>query len=57
MVAVVKPESDATFRIDLPPGNYTVEAHPTSGNPWFGPEKVSVRAGRYSRVDIYAQVP
>jgi len=56
-VAVVKPKSDATFKIDLPPGNYTLEAQPTSGNPWFGPEKVAVRAGRYSKVDIYAQVP
>lgn len=35
VVAVVKPESDATFRIDLPPGVYRVEAHPTSGNPWL----------------------
>lgn len=57
VVAVTTPTSNGTFRIDLPPGNYTVKAQPTSGNPWFGPEKASVRAGHYSKVDIYAQVP
>ena len=56
-VAVAKPRSDATYRIDLPPGTYTLKAQPTSGNPWFGPEKVVVHAGHYSKVDIYAQVP
>jgi hypothetical protein len=38
------------------PGDYTVEARPTAGNPWFRPEKRSVLAGRWSRVDIYAQI-
>ena len=57
VVAAATPRSDASFSIALPPGAYTVEAHATQGNPWFQPQKVSVRAGAYSRVDIYAEVP
>ena len=56
VVAVVPPQPDAAFRVDLFPGDYTVEARPTAGNPRFHPERVSVRAGLYSRVDIYAQI-
>lgn len=56
VVAVVSSQPDAAFRVDLFPGDYTVEARPTAGNPWFRPEKVSVRAGLYSKVDIYAQI-
>lgn len=56
VVAVVPPQPDAAFRVDLFPGDYTVEARPIAGNPRFHPERVSVRAGLYSRVDIYAQI-
>jgi hypothetical protein len=56
VVAVVPSQPDAAFRVDLFPGEYTVEARPTAGNPWFRPQKVSVLAGRWSRVDIYAQI-
>jgi hypothetical protein len=56
VVALVPSQPDAAFWVDLLPGDYTVEARPTTGNPWFHPEKVSVHAGRWSRVDIYAQI-
>jgi hypothetical protein len=56
VVAVVPSQPDAAFRVDLFPGEYTVEARPTDGNPRFDPEKVAVCAGRWSRVDIYAQI-
>lgn len=56
VVAVVPPQPNAAFRVDLFPGDYTVEARPTAGNPWFRPEKVSAHAGRYSKVDLYAQI-
>ena len=56
VVAVVPSQPGAAFRVDLLPGEYAVEARPTAGNPWFHPEKVSVLAGRWSRVDIYAQI-
>jgi hypothetical protein len=56
VVAVATPKPDGMYKIDLLPGDYTVEAHPTSGNPRFDSEKVSVQVGRYITVDIYAQV-
>ena len=57
MVAVATHGPDATFRVGLSPGVYTVQAHPTAGNPWLRPEKVTVRTGSYAVVDIYADVP
>jgi hypothetical protein len=57
IVATATPRSDGMFTIDLPPGDYTAEAKSTSGNPWFAPEKVTVRVGLFTEVDIYAQVP
>ncbi len=57
VVAVATPGPDAAFRVGLSPGVYTVRAHTTAGNPWFQPQKVTVRTGSYSVADIYAQVP
>jgi hypothetical protein len=57
LVASVKPDQHAAFRIELPPGSYTLKARPTAGNPWFAPRKVSVHAGEFVRVDLIAQVP
>ena len=56
-VATALPSSDATFSVAVASGNYTVQAVATAGNPSFIPAKVTVRAGRYSTVDIYAFVP
>jgi hypothetical protein len=56
-VAVVRPGPDARFTVAVPAGRYTVKARPTSGNPWFGPQTVTVRDGGYSAVKIYAVVP
>lgn len=57
VVATAVPKHDGTYTIDLPPGRYTAKATPTSGNPWFIPAKVTVRAGHYSKVDLVAPVP
>lgn len=56
IVAIMSPDPAGAFRIDLFPGDYTVDARPTAGNPWFHPKTVSVLAGRYSKVNIYAQI-
>jgi hypothetical protein len=56
LVAIMSPDSNGAFRIALFPGNYTVVARPTAGNPWFRPEHVSVEAGGYSKVNVYAQI-
>jgi len=56
-VALVQPDRDAAFRIELPPGSYTLKARPTSGNLWFAPHKVSVEAGGFAHVDLVTQVP
>ena len=45
LVALVRPDRDAAFRIELPPGSYTLKAHPTAGNPGFAPRQVTVEAG------------
>ena len=37
VVAVATHGPDATFRVGLSPGVYTVQAHPTAGNPWLRP--------------------
>jgi hypothetical protein len=57
LVALVRPDRDAAFRIELPPGSYTLKAHPTAGNPSFAPRQVTVEAGGFARADIVAQVP
>ena len=57
LVASVTVDRDAAFRIELPPGSYTLKARPTSGNPWFAPRKVSVGRGEFARVDLVAQIP
>ena len=57
VVASIKVNPDATFRLELPPGTYTLKARPTSGNPSFDPCRVSVRPGQFSHVDLTAQVP
>jgi hypothetical protein len=56
-IATVRAKADGSYRIGLPPGSYTLKAQPTAGNPWFAPQKVSVRAGRFVNVDLVAQVP
>ena len=56
-IATVKARPDGSYRLELPPGTFTLKARPTAGNPWFAPRKVSVRAGRLVHVDLVAQVP
>jgi len=55
LVVIVSPDPSGAFRIKLLPGEYTVDARPTVGNPWFRPEHVRVSGG-YSKVHIYAQI-
>ena len=55
LVVVMPPNQDGTFRLRLLPGDYTVDARPTVGNPWFQPEHARVSGG-YSKVSIYAQI-
>jgi hypothetical protein len=57
VVATAVPKHDGTYTIDLPPGRYTATATPTSGNPFFIPAKVTVRAGHYTKADLVAPVP
>jgi hypothetical protein len=56
LVVIMSADSNGAFRIALLPGDYTVDARPTAGNPWFRPEHVSVEAGGYSKVNVYAQI-
>jgi len=56
LVVIMSPDPNGAFRIALLPGDYTVDARPTAGNPWFRPEHVSVEAGGYSKVNVYAQI-
>ena len=57
VIASAQPDQDGGFRLALAPGTYTLKARPTSGNPWFGPRKVSVRAGQVVHVDMVTHVP
>jgi hypothetical protein len=57
LVALVQPNRNAAFRIELSPGSYTLKARPTAGNPWFAPRRVSVEAGAFAHVDLVTQVP
>jgi hypothetical protein len=57
LVALVKPNRNAAFRIELSPGSYTLKARPTAGNPWFPPHRVSVEAGGFARVALVTQIP
>ena len=57
VVASAKADAHGAFRIALPPGTYTLNALPTSGNPYFTPVKVTVAAGRLTHADIVAQIP
>ena len=57
LVALVQPNRNAAFRIELPPGGYTLKARPAAGSPWFAPHKVSVEAGGFAHVDLASQVP
>lgn len=56
VIAVVPAGPSAAFKVDLIPGEYAVEARPTSGNPQFQLEKATVEVGRYTTVDLYAQI-
>lgn len=56
LIAVVPAGRSAAFKVDLIPGEYAVEARPTSGNPRFQPEKATVEVGRYTSVHLYAQI-
>jgi hypothetical protein len=55
LVAVKPPNDRGSFRIKLLPGDYTVKARPTSGNPMFESQQVRVSGG-YTRVDLHAQI-
>ena len=57
LIASAEPDQDGDFRLGLAPGAYTLKARPTSGDPWFRPQKVSVRAGQVVHVDMVAQIP
>jgi hypothetical protein len=57
VVAAATPKHNGTYTIDLPPGRYTATATPTSGNPYFMPAQVTVRAGHYTKADLVAHVP
>jgi hypothetical protein len=57
LVALVRPDRNAAFRIELPPGSYTLKARPTAGNPGFAPREVTVGAGGFVRADLVAQIP
>lgn len=56
LVVIMSPDPSGAFRIELFPGDYTVDARPTAGNPWFHPKQISVQSGDYSTVNIYAQI-
>jgi hypothetical protein len=56
LVAIMSPDSKGWFRIELFSGDYTVDARPTAGNPWFNPTHVRVPSGVYRTVNIYAQI-
>jgi hypothetical protein len=56
LVVIMSPDSNGAFRIALLPGDYTVDALPTAGNPWFKPKHVRVQSGVYRTVNIYAQI-
>jgi len=56
LVAIMSPDPTGNFSVDLFPGDYTVDARPTAGNPWFNPKHVLVQSGVYRTVNIYAQI-
>jgi hypothetical protein len=54
VIATVVPHSDGTFKLDVPPGTYTLDPRPTAGNPGMTRQTVSVHPGRYTHVIVYA---
>ena len=56
LVVATPPDDRGAFRIKLLPGDYAVEARPTSGNPMFATQRVRVSGG-YTKVNLYAQIP
>ena len=52
VVARVKPDSRALFRIDLPPGRYLLMPLVPKHGPWPRPTTVTVRAGQRTRAIV-----
>ena len=50
------PSDLAAFRIEFPPGSYTLKARPTR-QPLVCPHNVSVEAGAFVHMDLVTQVP
>jgi hypothetical protein len=53
IVAKVTADSAGAFKLDLPPGTYTLSADVTGA----GPKTVSVEPGKYARITLWDQVP
>jgi hypothetical protein len=55
VVARVKPDSAALFRIAVPPGRYELKALVPKSGPWPRPTTVVVARGAYARALVYVE--
>ena len=55
VVAKVKPDAEALFKVTLPPGAHVVNPLVPKHGPWPHPVTVVVQSGRYTRVIVYVE--
>lgn len=57
VVAKVKPDAQALFALDLPPGSYVLRPLVPKDGPWPLPIRVTVRADQRTRAIVYVEGP
>lgn len=55
VMAKIKPDAEALFSVDLPPGSYVLTPLVPRNGPWPRPATVTVHAGQRTRAFVYVE--